>query len=248
MKKNNNSGFSILIAIFLIGFLLVLVVWMLNIMLREIKDNRWAGNYLKSYAGAEWAMELWLLKIKEKWYWIDENLAESNSWILSFNPTLKNNDPRISYKMDIWVKSYSGSLDSWKTVIIPLFSNNNSIKEPRFTDNSNWEIIWNIIWKWEWMSWSWNFSYSDNIYYKKKTWWYENLTIKEFLSTNSWSYLMLFSKSNNSNFELKAESNFSKPVWTIISSVQVWKFRQNIITNIDNTEFLGMLKYSLFSK
>ena len=37
-------------------------------------------------------------------------------------------------------------------------------------------------------------------------------------------------------------------VWTIISSVQVGKFRQNITTDIDNTEFLKMLKYSLYSK
>jgi len=246
MQKNKNKqAFSILIAILMIGFLLILVVGMFNLMLRDMKDNRWAGNYLKSYAGAEWAMELWLLKIKEKWYWIDEDLAETNSWILSFN-AWKNNEPKISYKMDIWVQNFSGSLESWETVIIPLFSNTNYIKEPEYTWDS--DIIWNIIWKWEWMSGSWSFNYSDNIYYKKKNWWYDTKTIENFLTANTWSYLMLFSKNDNSDYELKAESNFSKPVWTIISSVQVGKFRQNITTDIDNTEFLKMLKYSLYSK
>ncbi len=249
--KQNKKGNSILIAILVIGFLLVLVVGMFNLMLRDMKDNRWAWNYLKSYAGAEWAMELGLLKIKEKWYWVDEDLEVTNSWILSFNSTAKRFDPKISYKMDIWVKSYTGSLWSLKTVIIPLFSNNNSVKKPELTDNSSWNIIWNIIWDWEWMSWSWNFDFWDSIYYKNNSWSYEDLSITEFLkkTDNEKSYLMLFNKwSSEINYKLDAESNFSKPVWTIISSVQVWKFRQNITTDIDNTEFLSMLKYSLFSK
>jgi hypothetical protein len=248
MKKNKNKqGFSILIAILMIWFLLILVVGMFNLMLRDMKDNRWAWNYLKSYAGAEWAMELWLLKIKEKWYWVDEDLPSTNSWILSFN-AWKNNEPKIKYTMEIWTKDFSWSLDSWKTVIIPLFSNTNYIKEPVFIDDSNWDIIWNIIWQWEWMSWSWNFDYSDNIYYKKNNWWYDTISIKTFLTNNTWSYLMLFNKWNSTTYKLTAKSNFSKPVWTIISSVTVGKFRQNITTDIDNTEFLKMLKYSLYSK
>ena len=246
--KNNNKAFSILIAIFMIGFLLILVIWVFNLMLRDMKDNRWSENYIKAYAGAEWAMELWLLKIKEKGYAINENLDKTSSWILSFNSTLKNNDPKIKYTMNIWTKDFSWSLDSWKTVIIPLFLNNNSIKQPNFSDNSNWDIIWNIIWKWEWMSWTWNFDFNTSKKYRKKDWTYWDDNIKSFLNDNTWSYLMLFNKWNNTNYEIKAESNFSKPVWTIISSVQVWKFKQNITTNIDNTEFLKMLKYSLYSK
>ena len=41
MKKNKNKqAFSILIAILMIGFLLILVVGMFNLMLRDMKDNR----------------------------------------------------------------------------------------------------------------------------------------------------------------------------------------------------------------
>jgi len=252
MKKNGNKRASaILIAILMIGFLLVLVVWMFNLMLRDMKDNRWAWNYLKSYAWAEWAMELWLLKIKEKWYWVDENLGETNSWILSFHPW-KNNEPKIKYTMNIWTDDYTWKIWTWKTVIIPLFSNTTYLKEPQFNINiwSEWDIIWNIVWKWEWMSWTWSFNYSNLIYYKMNDWSYNTEDIKTFLWTNTWSYLMLFNKSTSDEIEykLKSESNFSKPVWTIISSVTVGKFRQNITTDIDNTEFLNMLKYSLFSK
>ncbi len=257
--KNNKKANSILIAILMIGFLLVLVVWMFNLMLRDMKDNRWAGNYLKSYAGAEWAMELWLLKIKEKGYWIDEDLSATNSWILSFNP-LKNNEPKINYEMFIATKFSSWSLKPWETVIIPLFSNSNSIKEPNFSDDSSWDIIWNIIWDKIWLSWSGSFSYSQTFTYKKSipaiNPWdspsveYIDSLLSDFLNNNTWSYLMLFNKnsSNNADYELTANSNFSKPVWTIISSATVGRFRQNITTKIDNTEFLNMLKYSLFSK
>ncbi|MCD5380930.1 hypothetical protein LR004_03290, partial [Candidatus Gracilibacteria bacterium] len=40
---------------------------------------------------------------------------------------------------------------------------------------------------------------------------------------------------------------FSKPVGNITSTVTVGKYKQNISTSINNTEFLNMLKYSLYS-
>lgn len=253
--KNNNSGFSILIAIFMVGFLLILVIWVFNLMLRDMKDNKWSENYIKAYAWAEWAMELWLLKIKEEWYWVDDDLGETNSWILSFH-TWKNNEPKISYEMDMEVNNYNWTIWTGSTVIIPLFSNSNYIKKPEFNISTiwfEWDIIWNIIWVWEWMSWTWNFNYSwPKIKYKKKGWWYEELKIDTFLTNNTWSYLMLFNKSVSQKIEYNLKDGdwkfFSKPVWGITSSVQVGKFKQNITTNIDNTEYLRMLKYSLYSK
>jgi len=248
MKINKNKqGFSILVAILMVWFLLILVTGMFHLMLRDMKDNRGSWNYLKSYAWAEWAMELWLLKIKEKWYWINNDLISTSSGILSFYPW-KNNEPKINYKMLIATKSFSWTLNSGETVIIPLFSNNKWIEEPEFIWDT--DIIWNIIWKGEWMSGTWSFNYYDNNYFKNQYWWYNDLLINEFLINNSWSYLMLFNKNSNKsiNYELKTKWDFSKPIWTIISSVQVGKFRQNITTNIDNTEFLKMLKYSLYSK
>ncbi|MDQ7022586.1 MAG: hypothetical protein Q9M97_03525, partial [Candidatus Gracilibacteria bacterium] len=111
-------------------------------------------------------------------------------------------------------------------------------------------IIWNIVGKGEGMSGTGNFDFNNDIYYKQKTGSYNTKNIKTFLDSNTGSYLMLFNKNTSSKIEykLEANSNFSKPVGTIISSVTVGKFRQNITTDIDNTEFLNMLKYSLFSK
>jgi len=250
--KNNKKGFSVLMAIFFIGFLLVLVIGTFNLLIRDMNDNRWEWNYLKAYAWAEWAMELWLLKIKKEGYWIDKDLNQSNSGILSFSGWNKKTYPKISYKMDIWVNTLTWQ-KIWpgKTVIIPLFSNNNYVTKPNFTDNTSWnDIIWNIIWKKWWMSWSGSFDYSNSIYYKTASWTYDTKTIEDFLWENTWSYLMLFNKSNSDTwtYNLSSSNNFSKPVWKVISSVKVWRYKQNIVTNIDNTEFLNMLKYSIFSR
>jgi hypothetical protein len=45
--------------------LLVLTTGIFNIILKELKDNRAIGDYIKAYAGAEAGRELALLKIKE---------------------------------------------------------------------------------------------------------------------------------------------------------------------------------------
>ncbi len=259
MKQNinNNQGFSIVVAVFMIGFLLVLTTGVFNLVLREMKDNRWAENYLKAYAGAEWAMELGLLNIKKDWYATNIDLlkTDSGSQSLTFSGVFKKqSDPIISYETDIAVNSITWSLDSWETVIIPLFNWTTGITTPKLTVSTN--IIWNIIWNWEWMSWSGSFIFNSTPFYryKDKDWKYIDSDIKTFLSKsiNKNSYLMLFNRdwANSQEYTLIDWDwkDFSKPVWNITSSVTVGKYRQNISTSIDNTEFLNMLKYSVFSK
>ncbi len=261
MKKNNQNKqwFSIVIAIFMIGFLLVLTTGVFNLVLREMKDSRWSENYLKAYAGAEWAMELWLLNIKENWYATDKDLASTDigSKSLTFTWSFKaQSDPLISYTTDIAVNSFSWSLESWETVIIPLFVNTVWITKPNLTADT--DIIWNIIGAWEWMSWNGDFNMTTSQVYKKNDWKYTSWakTVQYFLKPSpSWagntnSYLMLFNKwVVGKDYILGAGlwELFSKPVWNITSTVTVWKYKQNISTSINNTEFLNMLKYSLYS-
>jgi hypothetical protein len=104
------------------------------------------------------------------------------------------------------------------------------------------------------MSWIWDFNQSTSIKYRQNnvSWdiTYTTESINTFLWRNQINYLMIYNKWNELNYKLEVPNweLFSKPVWSITSSVQVWKFKQNITTNIDNTEFLKMLKYSLYSK
>jgi len=256
MKKQNNKAFSIIVAIFMVGFLIILTTWILSLVIREMKDNKGSENYQKAYAWAEWAMELWLLKIKQNSYSYDQDLEKTSSWAetLSFNNTFnKNKDPKITYTMDIktdniikWV-IWTGSES---TVIIPLFWQDESanwrakeielknIETLAWTDASN-NIIWNIIWKSWWNSWTWTFNKIKN---------------KSFLDNNDnkKSYLVLFNTNSTEKIQYdlvtKIWEYFSNPNWNITSSATVGKYKQNISTNIDNTKFLKMLKYSLYNK
>ena len=58
-------GYSVIAAILMIGFLLVLTTSTLNLVLQEMQDGKGRQDYMKAYAGAEGAMELALLKIKD---------------------------------------------------------------------------------------------------------------------------------------------------------------------------------------
>ncbi|MDA9129457.1 hypothetical protein N9J72_03205, partial [Candidatus Gracilibacteria bacterium] len=66
--KTGNEGYSIITAIMMIGFLLVLTVSTFNLVLQELNDGKGRENYMKAYAGAEGAMELALLQIKQNGY------------------------------------------------------------------------------------------------------------------------------------------------------------------------------------
>ena len=68
--QNKNSAYTILVSLMIIGFLIVVTTWILNLVLRESRDNKWQWQYLQSYGWAEAAMELALLKIKQNGYWV----------------------------------------------------------------------------------------------------------------------------------------------------------------------------------
>lgn len=262
--KQKKQWFSIVVAIFMIGFLLVLTTGVFNLVLREMKWNKWAESYLKAYAGAEWAMELWLLKIKENGYWFDEDLefTDSGSEILSFETDYKKNrDPRISYDMDIKTNKYSASwslsLATGATVIIPLFWKDWASEWITTKLNLLWlsseaDMNWNIIGKHgEWISWTGSFNYTITKKYQDKNGAFVTNTIKTFLTDNPQSYLMLFNKNPNNNLDYIVDVDgadfFSKPIGLITSSVIVGGYKHNISTEINNTKFLNMLKYSVYS-
>jgi len=244
MKKNNKEAYSIIIALLLVWFLLVITTGVFNLVLKELNDNRWMWGYMKAYAWAESAQELALLQIKENWYWFDEKMVDNESII---------DVMKISY--DIWSKtqSYDWIIEKLGYNIIPLFylSNSWSWKTIKMKLNiiswNNSDLVWNIISYNSSISWTWSFNWITDFWIA----WFEwNKNINDFLDLHENNYLILFNSSNSGKIKYNLNSTdwfFTKPEINIISSGQVWKYRQNLSTHLDNTKYLNFLKYSIYS-
>ena len=264
--KLNKKWYSVIISLLLVWFMLILSTGIFRLILNEMKSNRAMWDYMKSTAWAEAAQELALLDIKIHWYWYVwsiENTVNSKSVMLSSNNLdygnyKKNTDVLISYSNDGKVNWYDGSLSPLWYDIIPLFYIDDDW-EHKVTDVvfkiKEWDsslLSWNIVWDISWISWYW-----ENLTWVEKTlgadWFsYNQKWIWNFLTSSSTNYLVLFNswKSNNLNYTLDSVDPlefFTKPSLDIISTWELSDYKQNIKTNINNTEFLNILKYSIYS-
>jgi hypothetical protein len=114
------------------------------------------------------------------------------------------------------------------------------------------DLVWNLIAWEEWIWWDGSDSINrSNWKWKKIITWGESRFIEssvdDFLPKNN-AYLILFNSWNSDIiFTLKSLEKFSKPKTNILSSAQVWNYKHNLETEFDNTKFLNMLKYAVFS-
>jgi len=266
LKKNNNKWYSIVISLVIIWLLLVLSTWILNMIILEMKDNKWMWDNIKAYAWAESSQELALLKIKEKWYWYYKKIDHSinnESIFLSDNPLDKDlfntkKDVFISY--DIWskVNEYEWIINKLSYEIIPLFYIDDGwehkIDNYEF-DIISWspdDIVWNIIWKTKWISWTWtNINWVMKIITATNELKYSEIEISDFLSASETNYLILFNSWRSDFIKYKiisdGSSYFSKPKTNIISSWEIGDYKQNLSTILDNTKFLDRQKYAIYS-
>jgi len=214
-----------------------------------MQDGKGRQDYLKAFAWAEWGLEIALLRIKENGYGYDE---DNFSWAL-LGDTPK--DAQIWYTFDSRVNSYSWTLNSFDTVIIPLFyidrwSSMYSSSEISLTTTLP-GIAWNIIGNGVGASWVGNFNSSTSVWVKDATSFDSTWNIGDFLSSNTWSYLSLYNTSSSDiNYTLIGSwwnPDFTQPSAQIYSQARVWKYVQNLETTVNNTEFLWILKYSIFS-
>jgi len=273
--QKNNKWYSVLVSILIIGFLMVLTVGTFNLVLRELNDSKWAFDYLKAYNWAEAAWELALLTIKEKGYWYYkkiDNTINDDSIILSNNPTdktkfNKSKDVLISYDLNYKVKQYNWNLKWWWWIdIIPLFYIDktwehklNNLKLNVLTWDQS-KLTWNILSNSWGISWVWNFdSWNPTSKWKWRFligWNYEVLDkqIGTFLvnsnsSLDNYNYLILMNIDpiNNIKYSLSSVDFFTLPRTHIITTWQIWKYKQNLDIFLDNTEYLWRSRYSIYS-
>jgi len=259
----NNSWYSVILALLMVWFMMILVVWVFRLVLVESKDTFAMENYLKAFAWAESSIELALLKAKQNDYSINFEVSQDqNSWITkvlaedrsNFFPT---RDVKISYELNSASNSVEGDLDPWSFKIIPLFWNWIFVKNLTVS-NINDEVVWNILSEEGWISWTGDFDNSNDWNYRTISWnevSFTNKNIWDFLNDNSDTNKMYLILNNTWDFSV---DNYKVLSWdweyltnvitTIIWSWEIWDYKQNLRVKLNSWEYLNLLKYSLFSK
>lgn len=252
MKHSSKKWYSIIAAIMLTGFLLIITVGTLNLVLQEMQDGKWRQDYMKAYAAAEGGVELVLLGIKQQWFGVF--LQSENSEILWDDVKT----PSISYDSQSRKNAYTGSLEAFETDIIPLFWKDET-GTVYSTDGNNFRFrgdnfVWNLVnEQGGGMSGIGDFTSSTSGNVKtveNGVFTLTNMDVNSFISqSNSGEkYLIVYNPNNESQeYILETSWDFTPPKIDIIASAKIGKYRQNIETNLNNSEYLGILKYSLYS-
>lgn len=245
--SQHNSGYSIIAAIMMIGFLLILTTSTLNLVLQEMQDGKGRQDYMKAYGAAEWAVEQALYRIKEYGYGYDYKVEDVDT-LWSDNKSAK-----ISFDFDSRVSDYSWELEAYGTDIIPLFwiDENGTYYESSDIRLSSAPatMVWNILGDNGWLSWLGDFSSLDTAGHKTLTG-YGYMQVGNFLSQPGYEYLILYNPTGSTQsyyLEKQSWEDFSRPEALIYGNAQVGKYKQNIRTTVDNAEFLWILKYSIYS-
>ena len=117
------------------------------------------------------------------------------------------------------------------------------------------DLVWNIVWEASGISWTWAFEYNTTWSKRVLTWddlSFSNQSIESFLNDSDGNYLILFNAWNtvgiNYNLQvLDILEYFSKPKTEIIASGEIGWYKQNLRIALDNTKYLNILKYSIYS-
>ncbi|MDD3301951.1 MAG: hypothetical protein PHN31_00205 [Candidatus Gracilibacteria bacterium] len=259
---NNKFGYSIIIAIIVMGFLFAITGAVFKIVLVELNDNRGMYNYLKAYYAVEGAGELAMLELKEKGYGyyrrFDLNKNDSFSNILNSTGTF---NPIISYDIGTKTSFYTGELAPLSYDVIPLFYKDDASNYPVLEITSSLisgdvgNFTWNIVSDNGGLSSVGGFNGSSLGTYKyldsSNNFVVDMKSVKMFLTDNSskFNYLVLFNSSTITSIKYNLDSNgtfFSRPRTDITVSAKIGNYKQNISIKYDNTDYLGIYKYAIY--
>lgn len=251
MKKlNNNSWYSVILSILLVWFMLILAFWIFNLVSRENRDSRVVLNYLKAYSAAEWWVELALLESKNNNYFLSSSELSSSEQENIFKK-YELFYPKLNYQINSQTKEIiDREIKSGEFMIIPL----NQAKNIKLDAWLLWEnLIWNIISWTDWITWKWNFE-TTTLWNKRtiNSWLpkIENITVYDFLNSLllEESYLLLQNIwSDDLSFNLNSQEFFTSEELVIISSAEIDWLKQNLQVKLDNSQYLNLLKYVVFS-
>lgn len=254
--SHKSWGYVILTALMITGFLLVITVGSFHLVLQEMYDGRGKQNYLKSYAAAEWGLEEALLHIKQKWYGYYQVLDFEEGEILQGDGR---KTPQMRYEFFGKTQEHTDTLKPYTLDVIPLFwiDTQGTLYHisQGLTLQANNDVAWNIVASEVGVGGVWRFSSAEKEVDKKtleETWRFslQSSTLDAFLGTPDEKYMFIINNSDvEQTYTLKHvwwNEYFTRPRHRILSTGKVGNYRQNIETQIDNTEFLWKLQYSIF--
>lgn len=221
MKNTHNTWwFTLLLILWVIGFLLVLLTGVFKIVLLELQDTKDMDYYIKAKSASEAGEEIAMLQLKKHGFWYDWEIDSTDktgkSIILSWNPDdwsqfHQNKDVIFWYTIDSKTDSYAWSIEASDFIVIPLFYKEDTetgdtmiggTKQPILTINSSnkSDFAWNIIWE-EWgISGTWEFNKDTSVKNKKisdpdslgrQKFTLENTNVASFLSESDTNYLTI---------------------------------------------------------
>lgn len=252
--KKNNDWYSVVLALLMTSFIIILVAWVFKLILENMYDTRWMEDYLKAYSRAEWSMELALKKVKDNNYWYEEHIFPG-LWIKKISEVFGDNKKTLIWydinSTSSWI--FDKLLNSNNYAIYPLIS----LSKPKL-DIKSWDansLVWNIIGNNWGISWTWRFNYNLSKEAKNINWSnnfvYETKTIENFLLTSTDNYLVLYNAWNtNLTYDLKSDNpreKFATENINIVSIWKVWNYKQNLNVDLNIANNLNLLKYSILS-
>jgi len=240
------------------------------LILAENKDTKGMEFYLKAYAWAEGALEMALLNAKNHSYSYSTTAPPDKgsdfSRVLTRNPDNQDSyhpkkDVLVGYKIDATTQTIEKKyIAAWFFDIIPLFSMNEA-KEPNKVSTielktlGNANIVWNIVGNNEGMSGTWDINLSTRWNLKRLTGGnpnYSEMLVSSFLKQSNGNYLIIHNVSTNSGTYTLSTPNsgeyFTREKNVIIASGEIGDYKQNIQFDLDTSQYLNLLKYSIFSQ
>lgn len=120
--NKNTSGFSILMAIWTIGLLLIIVTSLAITYMRESKLSRFSYNEVLVSTAAEWAFEYGMLKVRNHKDWFQDGTfsGEIDGNILDLG-TPRSKWLNTEYSISASSSHHDFFLSGWEYLIIPLF-------------------------------------------------------------------------------------------------------------------------------
>ncbi len=129
-----------------IGILLIIVVWIANLFINELRLSRISYDEVVAYAGAEWAFEYGMLKVRNHREWFEDELNSSEpDWTMLNLLSDRSKNMKVTYTIESASSEMIFTVWPNEHLIIPLFASTEDPIIPGWTSKKPHKNI--NVWK-----------------------------------------------------------------------------------------------------